>query len=371
MTGDLSSYLAFEQRPFGSAAPSDIDLLVLSAFAYARLEACEALSAPGASVPLRDLPQLGPLEELAERDYNPAGMLRLLNALVESPRFADLPIERFTSIEDPAVPVQFAALCLPLSDGLVAIVFRGTNATSAGWRETFDMAHLTATPGQELALRYLYEAAAAYPEARLLVCGHSKGGANAEYAALFADDGLGARIERVLSFDGPSLFRAAGDACLDLAGYDIALAERMQEVQLPFKRYVFPSMTGLLMENRDPAAFSYIASVDSDLEHNACAAMVVDGKLVPVEPDLDGMPLRNARAINGFAELLTLDERRFFSDWVVDVGDAVGLFDPGTDTGPVQLVRAAFSNYAGGDREHQAIVRRLLAKYVRARLRVG
>lgn len=371
MTGDLASYVATETRTFEELSPSDLDLLVLSALAYAELEKLAPLTAPGASVPIRRLPELGPLDALLERDYNPAGMLRLLEALAESPRFADLPIERLECVEDPDVPVQFGALCLPLPGGLVAVVYRGTNATSTGWRETFDMAHLTSTPGQELALRYLYAAAAAYPGARLLVCGHSKGGANAEYAALFADEALAARIDRVRSFDGPSLFRAGGDACLELEAYDIALAERMQVVDLPVKRYVLPSMTGLLMEIRDPERFDYIATTDPDMDHNACAVMAADGKLVPVALDADGMSLRNALAINRFAELLTLEERRFFSDWIVDVGDAVGLFTPDADAGPGQLIRAAFSDYAAGDHGHQASVRRLLAKYVRARLSVG
>mgnify|MGYP000350390196 FL=1 len=57
-------------------------------------------------------------------------------------------------------------------------------------------------PGQKLAVDYLQRAARRLP-GRLTVCGHSKGGNFAVYAAAFCGEEIQDRIEAVYNYDGP------------------------------------------------------------------------------------------------------------------------------------------------------------------------
>lgn len=98
---------------------------------------------------------------------------------------------------------QFAALALSWED-VGIIVFRGTDTTLTGWRESFKLALDASGPSQRDALEFL-EAWAAEISGPLIVCGHSKGGNLAVFAASSCRPGLQERIAAVVSFDGPGL----------------------------------------------------------------------------------------------------------------------------------------------------------------------
>jgi pimeloyl-ACP methyl ester carboxylesterase len=96
---------------------------------------------------------------------------------------------------------QFAALTLRINDGHLLIAFRGTDNTLAGWKEDFNMAFMDEIEAQRLARLYIEEHS---PEAdRITVCGHSKGGNLALYAAAFCRESVQRRIDAAVSFDGP------------------------------------------------------------------------------------------------------------------------------------------------------------------------
>lgn len=130
---------------------------------------------------------------------------------------------------------QFAGLALECDDAVI-IIFRGTDATFLGWQETFNMAVTTPIPSQKHAALFLKrianltnpafrkepktpeeEAASANSTAEttapptcafpkpIVLCGHSKGGNLAVYAAATCADDIAARIAAVVSFDGPAL----------------------------------------------------------------------------------------------------------------------------------------------------------------------
>lgn len=127
---------------------------------------------------------------------------RQLAALAgECARYRAVEFVDFYRQYDALTQTQFAALTLRLCEGHLLIAFRGTDNTLAGWKEDFNMAFMDEIQAQRLARLYIEENA---PEADIItVCGHSKGGNLALYAAAFCRESIQKRIESAVSFDGP------------------------------------------------------------------------------------------------------------------------------------------------------------------------
>ena len=118
------------------------------------------------------------------------------------PRFRSLTLSGYWRIDDHENTEQFSALTVRIPDGPRCVTFRGTDDTLHAWKENFHMAIMDAVPAQQDALRYLRWAMGAY-EGSFIVCGHSKGGNLAVYAASMLPQKMQDRIIAVYDFDGP------------------------------------------------------------------------------------------------------------------------------------------------------------------------
>lgn len=130
------------------------------------------------------------------------------------PRFRSLTLSGYWRIDDHENTEQFSALTVRIPDGPRCVTFRGTDDTLHAWKENFHMAVMDTVPAQADALRYLLWAMAAY-EGSFIVCGHSKGGNLAVYAASLLPQKMQDRIIAVYDFDGPGF----QDAFLKQDGY--------------------------------------------------------------------------------------------------------------------------------------------------------
>ena len=140
--------------------------------------------------------------------------LRLAGAVCTCNRYKDLIVSDFEGVYeyDPTecLYVQFAAAIFTLPDGVKVVAIRGTDGTLAGWREDLAMSY-GRVDAQHVAHQYFVEVVQKYPDAKIALTGHSKGGHLAVYASLaevrlaehLAD--LGERT--VINFDGPGLRR--------------------------------------------------------------------------------------------------------------------------------------------------------------------
>ena len=118
------------------------------------------------------------------------------------PRFQSLMLSGYRKIDDSNNTEQFSALTVRIPDGTRYITFRGTDDNIFAWKENFRMSIVDTIPAQEDALRYLRWAMDAY-DGNFIVCGHSKGGNLAVYAASMLPKELQDRIISVYNFDGP------------------------------------------------------------------------------------------------------------------------------------------------------------------------
>ena len=229
--GDLS----FAQDPFGP-----VDGLLLSTLAYHHF-AQYADPPQGVGIPFYQAAEQilsQPPERLrvfasGKRDA------KLLEKTAQSSRFRDQMLWASQEVLDESRQIQFAAITLQLDYG-AAVVFRGTDNTLVGWKEDFNLGFLDTLPGQWLARDYL-EQSAAYLRGPLWVCGHSKGGNLAVFAAAQASLAVQNRIVAVYNQDGPGFRRSV----IDLPGYQ-AILPRIETFVPQF------SVFGMLLEHEEP-----------------------------------------------------------------------------------------------------------------------
>ena len=141
-------------------------------------------------------------------------VLESFHRLPEVPRFQSLMLSGFRRNDNEDKTEQFSALTIRIPDGPRFITFRGTDDNIFAWKENFDMAIMDAVPAQTDALKYLLWAMNTY-DGNVIVCGHSKGGNLAMYAASMLPKEMQERIISVYNFDGPGF----QDAFLKKDGY--------------------------------------------------------------------------------------------------------------------------------------------------------
>ena len=205
--GDLS----FAQSPF-----CEVDALVLARLSYIPFEGFVK----------GDFAHTTPLGEMAadflrQPDADKRVLMQnditLLRMIAENRRFRDVRLCGYRNLRDAGQEMQFSAVTFRFVEPdapAVCVAYRGTDNTLIGWKEDFNMSFMEAVPAQRRAVAYLREAAE-QTEGEMLLCGHSKGGNLAVYAAAFCGQGLQARIGSVYNFDGPGF----GEKVIGQAGY--------------------------------------------------------------------------------------------------------------------------------------------------------
>ncbi len=140
------------------------------------------------------------VEELLVHDED----LEFCRLVSQCARYRGARLHSFTRHFDAQTQTQFAAMCVLPGDGRCCLVYRGTDNTLVGWKEDLNLGLTFPIPAQSSALEYLERSARELPDCgRITVCGHSKGGNLAIYAASFCPEETQRRIDAVYNFDGP------------------------------------------------------------------------------------------------------------------------------------------------------------------------
>ena len=131
-------------------------------------------------------------------------LIKILKMTSKSARYAKIQLSHFVEKTDSPVEQQFAAITysLPHTNRNKVIAFRGTDRTLIGWKENFELAYLKEVPAQESASTYL-DREIGLVSGKVTVCGHSKGGNLAVYAASRLKGIDRSRLSRIVNFDGP------------------------------------------------------------------------------------------------------------------------------------------------------------------------
>jgi len=214
--GNVVDYLHWRgDLPFSQNRFNDVDALILAMLSYLPFKGIVPGVNEKAKVSLKETAQRYFSEHPSHKDdpenieltvssSMDEGLMQLLKMASQSARFGDMHLSRYQEKTDFDAGQQFAALTfsLPNIKRHKVIAFRGTDNTLIGWKEDFEMAYMQEIPAQESARNYLKRATGFF-SGRVSICGHSKGGNLAVYAASCLNRMERTRVSRIINFDGP------------------------------------------------------------------------------------------------------------------------------------------------------------------------
>ena len=254
---DLFDYIAWRWDLSQAAVPFNaVDALIFARLSYVPFDGVVPPGFDGGK-PLpeaaRQVLAKGVLDRQTERGQE---SIRLLTMLADAPRYQGLTLCGFESTLDREAQEQFAAVTIRLPLG-AWVCYRGTDGTLVGWKEDFNMSFSDVVPAQLHAVEYLTRAAALPGTLRL--CGHSKGGNLAVFAAAFCGESIQSRIVAVRNFDGPGFQRG-------VAGQpDFQRIIGRTRTFLPRS-----SVVGMLLEHEEPYTVVESRGSGGITQHNVC-----------------------------------------------------------------------------------------------------
>lgn len=291
--GDLS----FVQDPL-----NQVDALVFSALVYLKFgprvtEGTEDLTLREAAEEFFALPDY-------ENRARAKNDLMLLRAAADSHRFGGCKLTMFRQEFIPEEDTQFAAVTFLLDDGSLMIAFRGTDNTLVGWKEDFSMSFRQVIPAQLLSLNYTHDVWSAHTSPMYL-CGHSKGGNLAVFAAARSSPMVQSWIRGVYNNDGPGF----SEYMIGDPGYTS---------MVPRIRTFVPqsSIIGMIMEHEEP--YTIIRSDQIGImQHDLFSWEVVGRDFVPMEEITADSRFLN-RTIRNWLDGMDLQARSHMVDVLFD-----------------------------------------------------
>ncbi len=227
---------------------NDLDAVILARFSYLplyELSLSENETVPSVrdkSLPLND-------ESFRRQDRE------LMTLMADSTRFSEVSVTDYVKENDPKEEKQFAAVTLHLSDKEMAISFCGTDSTVYGWKEDFNMSFMEEVPAQSAALEYAKTIFAKYPEKKVRLIGHSKGGNLAVYVFYMLTPQEQNRVIHVKNFDGPGFH----DDFLD----EVAKPTLLNRI---FTFLPQDSVFGRILERREP--YTVVSSTEQGVNQH-------------------------------------------------------------------------------------------------------
>lgn len=200
MSNALDYVKKYENEKLTSENFTELDSLVLCELLYSKL-----------SIYKGQLPMN--LEEIKEEDLIELTHKSLIESFSRDIVRAAYHTDRYKYIElidmekkdNTVESEQFFAATFKLVDGSMVVVYRGTDSTIHGWEESLSMSFDSEIPSQSNAKNYLNRVAKNF-DGKIIVCGHSKGGNLAEFAASTCDKSISDNILNVYNLDGPGFF---------------------------------------------------------------------------------------------------------------------------------------------------------------------
>ena len=220
-----------------------------------------------------------------------------IKALGASKRFGNCKLFGYVNNIDTVQEKQFSCLSI-ITDGGCFIVFRGTDANIVGWKEDFNMSFSDAVPAQLEAVNYL-EKIAGIVKGPLRICGHSKGGNLAIYAAAFCSKKIRRRITDIYSNDAPGF------------NSRVIKSEGFNEIRERIHSFVpQSSVVGMLLEHG--SNFSVVKSSKIGLlQHDLYSWEVTHNDMVRLD-DITQSSRFLDKTLRGWIEELDYDQRQRF-----------------------------------------------------------
>lgn len=357
--GNLIDYLKWKgDVPLGEYPFNVFDSMVISALAYLRFEgtlnADETLPLKEAVERIRKIKE--PVFATCDYPMQKKAYKDLLDAIIASKRYGDLVLSNYVDVTDEVDTVQFSASTYSFPNGDTAIGYRGTDETLVGWKENCQLSFMKVSAQRKAAEYASSYASSGHP---FYLCGHSKGGNLALYAALALNEEEQKLLSHLYLLDSPGL-------CPDVFGH-VDLAELDKKTTFIVPGY---DVVGQFF----PMGFTNTRIIASDalgvLQHAFLAWRIVDGDFVELKnlsPECDWV-------------------NKLVRDWLIDVElpDRIrfidGMFNAITSHGektvwdlgknPTRTIDKLLVSYTGASKKDKGTVAKLgVAAFFGASLR--
>lgn len=275
---------------------------------------------------------------------------RLFCLAAQSDRFGRLTVADYVSHTDVEECCQFAATTFLTPGKGTIVIFRGTDDTLVGWREDLCLSYMESIPAQRRALEYLVAAAEKYPDRKIYVAGHSKGGNLSYFAAAHAPESVRERIARVYSFDGPGLSRA------DVESDGFREVQRRMLAVVPQSSFI-----GIMFERGSRTAVVSCGGI-GPYQHD-CFSWEVSGAHFVRLPELSPRGRRNDEQFRAAMDRMTPDEKREFVEIFSNIVESTGaktLTD--FSGGGIRRLTAMIKNYKGLDKQKRELMLGLIVR---------
>lgn len=302
---------------------NEVDNLIFSTLVYLKFEKLR-YDAERRSFSMQELFRLCEISAMDTSD-TPCDPVKLLRAVAATKRYRDVQAHYYKSHYDVQKQIQFAAVTWQYDQDRYYIAFRGTDNTLTGWREDYNLAYLTQTPGQSAARDYINfvaekipnrsEAAASNntaPTADLIIGGHSKGGNLAVYGAAFCREEIrNDRIAQVYSNDGPGFNSTIAES----QNY-LAILDKVLKI-IPESSYV-----GILFSSKARRKI-IVSSAKGKGQHNPYSWSVQGTEFEPADSRSFSSMLMD-RTFSAWIDSLSPEEKQLIVDSLFDTLESTG-----------------------------------------------
>lgn len=225
----------------------------------------------------------------------------LAEKLEQADRYKDLAVTDYVQSNEPSLEMQFSAVTILMPEDEIFISFCGTDGTFLGWKEDFNMSFQEDVPSQRAGLYYTNSILEKYPEKKVRIGGHSKGGNLSIYSAVCMPKEERKRLLGIYNFDGPGF----SQHFLDTHDY---------ESLVPLITTAIPenSVVGRILDHAED--FDVVKSSVTDLhQHDTYTWEVLGAKLVTLEKPSTASEITH-ESVRFLLEKTSPAQRKFFLD---------------------------------------------------------
>ena len=262
--GDLS----LEQSEF-----NEIDNLILSRFSYFPFD---NIIKENEIVTIKELSERFKKQDVSKLPILWKDDVDLFPLMGESKRYGEMYATKYINKIDVEQEKQFSAITILMPDNTIFVSYRGTDNTIVGWKEDLNMSFKSHIASQISAKKYLEMIAKEYPNKKVRIGGHSKGGNIAVHAATFVSNEIKDRIINVYNNDGPGFCD------------DVIETPEYQEMIKKVHTYIpQSSVIGRLMNHREK--YTVVESVQKGImQHDLYSWEVLGKAFVTLEEVTNG-----------------------------------------------------------------------------------
>lgn len=299
---NINDYLIWRgDIPIMSGAKfNEVDSMILARFSYLIFDKI-------------DLKEIETIESISNKmkkfkneEFRYNGDKDLITNLGKSKRFKNMQVTDYIKNNDRETEKQFSAITVHISDDEMYLSFLGTDKSILGWKEDFNMSFMENVPAQLAGLEYVKIIAKKYPNKKMRLGGHSKGGNVAVYSAVESPAELQNRIIEIYNYDGP--------------GFDKKVVESNKNKEIIKKVHTYipqDSVIGRILEHEEK--YEVVHSTEKGIyQHDIYSWQVMADKMVKVDKVTNSSEVINY-AIREWLKTTTPEQRKIFIDSIFEI----------------------------------------------------